>query len=83
MPWTTCGATGTTIPAHVEAAFDNAVRDGTADLLAVATATSLCDRLMQGGVEHLHFYTLNKPDLTRDVCLALGLQPRARLKAVA
>ncbi len=77
------GSTGTTIPAHVEAAFENATRDGTADLLAVATATSLCDRLLQGGVEHLHFYTLNKPGLTRDVCVALGIGERARLQAVA
>ena len=77
-------------PKYIEAISDNRIpfiTDGTADLLAVATATSLCDRLLQGGVEHLHFYTLNKPGLTRDVCLALGLRPReaapARLRAVA
>jgi methylenetetrahydrofolate reductase (NADPH) len=74
---------GTSIPPTTAHAFENAERDGVTELLAVATATSLCDRLLQGGAEHLHFYTLNKPQLTRDVCLALGVAPRARLKAVA
>lgn len=76
-------ACGTSIPASLAQAFDNATRDGTTDLLATAVATSLCDRLLQGGVEHLHFYTLNRPDLTRDVCHALGITPRARLQEVA
>lgn len=74
---------GTAIPPTTAQAFENAARDGTTELLAVATATSLCDRLLQGGAEHLHFYTLNKPGLTRDVCLALGLTPQAGLRAVA
>jgi methylenetetrahydrofolate reductase (NADPH) len=73
---------GTSIPAHVAQAFENAERDGTTGLLALATATSLCERLVEGGAEHLHFYTLNKPQLSRDVCLALGLG-EARLRAVA
>ena len=76
-------ACGTSIPASLVQAFDNATRDGTTDLLATAVATSLCDRLLQGGAEHLHFYTLNRPDLTRDVCHALGITTRARLQEVA
>lgn len=76
-------ACGTSIPATTAQAFENATRDGTTDLLATAVATSLCDRLLQGGVDHLHFYTLNRPELTRDVCHALGLTPRARLQEVA
>lgn len=74
---------GTAIPPTMGQAFENAERDGTTGLLALATATSLCERLIAGGVEHLHFYTLNKPDLTRDCCLALGLMPKLRLAAVA
>ncbi len=77
------GRCGTSVPPTTAQAFERAERDGTTELLALATATSLCDRLLQGGVEHLHFYTLNKPGLTRDVCLALGVEPRARLQAVA
>jgi methylenetetrahydrofolate reductase (NADPH) len=76
-------ACGTSIPRQVEEAFGHATRDGTTEVLALAMATSLCDRLIAGGVEHLHFYTLNKPELTRDVCHALGITPRARLQQVA
>ena len=76
-------ACGTHIPTVVADAFTNASRDGTTDLLATALATELCDDLLQGGVEHLHFYTLNRPELTRDVCHALGVTPRAQLQNVA
>lgn len=76
-------ATGTSIPPLLETAFDNAARDGNADLLAVAQATELCSDLVDEGVDHLHFYTLNRPELTRDVCHALGLAPEPRLQKVA
>lgn len=76
-------ACGTTIPQVVADAFATAERDGGADLLATALATELCDALLQGGVEHLHFYTLNKPELTRDVCHALGIVPEVSLRDVA
>lgn len=74
---------GTSIPQVVSDAFANATRDGTADLLATALATELCDDLLTGGVEDLHFYTLNRPELTRDVCHALGVTPKAQLQNVA
>jgi methylenetetrahydrofolate reductase (NADPH) len=76
-------ACGTTIPPTLAQAFENAERDGTTELLATAVATQLCDNLIRGGVEHLHFYTLNRPELTRDVCHALGLGPQAGLRQVA
>lgn len=76
-------ACGTHIPPTIAQAFDNATRDGTTDLLATAVATQLCDNLLQGGVEHLHFYTLNRPELTRDVCHALGIVPQPVLQQVA
>jgi len=74
---------GTSIPPLIADAFANAERDGTSDLLATALAAELCDDLIQGRVNHLHFYTLNKPELTRDVCHALGVTPKARLQKVA
>ena len=74
---------GTTVPPMIGTAFDNATRDGTTELLATAVATQLCDNLLRGGVGHLHFYTLNRPELTRDVCHALGITPAARLQQVA
>jgi methylenetetrahydrofolate reductase (NADPH) len=40
--------------------------------LSVAIACEQVDALIGEGVEHLHVYTLNNPDLTFDVCRALG-----------
>ena len=76
-------ATGATVPAWLDDAFEKATRDGRADLLATALCTELCDRLVREGVEDLHFYTLNRPHLTRDVCHALGVQPQVALENVA
>ena len=76
-------ACGTPIPAWLDDAFDRAARDGRAQLLATALATEMCSALIDGGVEDLHFYTLNSPDLTRDVCAALGVTPKVALSEVA
>ncbi|MEM9429382.1 MAG: methylenetetrahydrofolate reductase [NAD(P)H] [Pseudomonadota bacterium] len=67
-----CGAT---IPQWMHDAYSNARTEEEAALLSTAIATEQCDRLMSEGVEHLHFYTLNKPDLTYDICRAIGFQP--------
>ncbi len=75
-----CGAH---IPAWVVDAFEKAERDGREDLLATAICTELCSDLLEGGVDSLHFYTLNRPDLTRDVCHALGVTPTVDLRNVA
>ncbi|UWR85553.1 methylenetetrahydrofolate reductase [NAD(P)H] [Phaeobacter inhibens] len=74
---------GTTIPAWIDDAFDKAIRDGREDLLATALCTELCSDLMDNGVDKLHFYTLNRPELTRDVCFALGITPDVSLENVA
>lgn len=74
---------GTSVPAWIEEAFTAAERDGRSELLATALCTELCDDLLQGGVEDLHFYTLNRPGLTRDVCFALGAFPAPALENVA
>ncbi len=75
-----CGAH---VPAWVSEAFEKAVRDDRHDLLATALCTELCSDLIEGGVDRLHFYTLNKPSLTRDVCHALGVTPEVTLRDVA
>ncbi|MDG4648271.1 methylenetetrahydrofolate reductase [NAD(P)H] [Roseibacterium sp. SDUM158017] len=75
-----CGAR---IPAWVDEAYEAAVRDDRERLLSTALCTELCTELMEGGVEDLHFYTLNSPDLTRDVCAALGVTPKVELSEVA
>ncbi|MBY6055636.1 methylenetetrahydrofolate reductase [NAD(P)H] [Leisingera daeponensis] len=74
---------GTIIPDWVEDAFDKALRDGREELLATALCTELCSDLLEGGVDKLHFYTLNRPELTRDVCFALGVTPKVALQNVA
>ncbi|WGH79552.1 methylenetetrahydrofolate reductase [NAD(P)H] [Jannaschia ovalis] len=76
-------ACGATIPAELAQAFETAIRDDRAELLAIAQAAELCDTLVCEGCEHLHFYTLNRPDLTRDVCAALGRVARPALSQVA
>lgn len=76
-------ACGTSIPKWLDDAYDTAIRDGREDLLSMALATELCSDLIDGGVDHLHFYTLNKPELTRDICGALGVVPQTRLDRVA
>ena len=74
---------GTKIPEWVIDAFEKAERDNRTDLLATAICTELCDDLIRGGVDKLHFYTLNRPELTRDVCFALGVTPDIKLEEVA
>ncbi|MFE3836329.1 methylenetetrahydrofolate reductase [NAD(P)H] [Pseudogemmobacter sonorensis] len=67
-----CGAK---IPPRLDEAFTRAVGDGREGVYALAQCSQLCERLIEGGVEDLHFYTLNRPHLTREVVRALGLQP--------
>jgi methylenetetrahydrofolate reductase (NADPH) len=74
---------GTKVPPKLDEAFTMAARDGREELLALAQCTALCDRLLQGGVEDLHFYTLNRPHLTREVVRALGILPEVVLEKVA
>ena len=74
---------GTTVPPRLDEAFEAAARDGREDLLALTQCTTLCTRLIEEGVEDLHFYTLNRPHLTREVCRALGVTQAVGLQKVA
>ena len=60
------------VPDWMHAAFGRAETPEDAYLLSVAIACDQCDTLIDEGVEHLHVYTLNNPDLTFDVCRTLG-----------
>jgi methylenetetrahydrofolate reductase (NADPH) len=75
-----CGAS---VPPQIAQGFENAARQGNERLYALAQATQLADRLVEGGVRHLHFYTLNSAGLTRDVCRALGMRARPFLADAA
>lgn len=74
---------GTKIPAWMDEAYRAAERDNRTELLSTSLCTELCSELVSEGVDSLHFYTLNRPDLTRDVCRALGVTPQSQMSNVA
>lgn len=69
-----CGAQ---VSAALDARFAGVKDKDSEQALAIELATGLCQTLIAGGVEALHFYTLNRPDLTGAVCRGLGLEPAA------
>jgi methylenetetrahydrofolate reductase (NADPH) len=60
------------VPEWMHKAYARAETAEDAYQLSVAVAVDQCDELIAEGVGHLHVYTLNNPDLTYDVCRALG-----------
>ncbi|MGM0586625.1 MAG: methylenetetrahydrofolate reductase [NAD(P)H] [Pseudomonadota bacterium] len=75
-----CGAT---VPDWLAKAYENADEHGMTEELSRAICAEQCDGLMAEGAEHIHFYTLNNPDLPYDVCRALGVQPQPIASAAA
>lgn len=73
---------GTSVPQWAEDAFAAAGPEGEA-ALALDVCVKLCESLVAGGVDKLHFYTLNKPDLVLKVCAGLGIEPKAAFSRVA
>ena len=71
------GRCNTSVPDWMHDAFSNAKSDGDRELLSTSICADQCDELTREGVEHLHFYTLNNPDITYDVCRAIGVEPEA------
>jgi len=63
-------ACGTPLPAQYAKAFETAEDQ---QAISIELCTKLCETLIQGGVEDLHFYTLNRPTLTKAVCANLGV----------
>jgi methylenetetrahydrofolate reductase (NADPH) len=61
------------VPDWMYKAFENATDQEETEILSTALATEMCDDLMNEGVQHLHFYTLNNPDLTYNICRGLGV----------
>jgi methylenetetrahydrofolate reductase (NADPH) len=67
-----CGAH---LPAHLQPLFDNPHDDATTRLMIGAiTAAAQCAALRNLGVEHFHFYTLNRREMTLAVARILGMQ---------
>jgi methylenetetrahydrofolate reductase (NADPH) len=66
-----CGAQ---VPNRLIQLFDGLDEDpDTRRLIASSEAIKLCERLQSQGVEHFHFYTLNRSDLVYGICHALGV----------
>ena len=80
-----CGAT---IPDELVEAYRAAERDDPtgerADMLSTVFTADLAHSLIEEGVDHLHFYTLNDATLPLRVCRAIGLDAKApKVRALA
>lgn len=68
-----CGAS---IPAWLEQRFAGLdERPAARDEAAIELVTRQCETLRKEGVTQFHFYTLNRSDLTMEVCANLGVTP--------
>ena len=66
---------GATVPAWVTRRFDGLDNDSaTSHLVAAAVATEQVMDLVDEGIRHFHFYTLNRADLVYAICHLLGLR---------
>lgn len=69
-----CGAS---VPAWLDNLFEGLDKDPVMrNMVSVTVAAEQCRKLMEFGVKDLHFYTLNRADLTSAVCHTLGLRPQ-------
>lgn len=74
-----CGAA---IPPWMDRLFDGLDdHPSTRQLVAATIAAELCRKLYAGGVRELHFYTLNRAELSYAICHLLGLRPKAAAQA--
>ncbi len=78
------GKCGAAVPPWFAALFEGLDDDpATRQLVAATVAARQCAELRAAGVEHFHFYTLNRADLTVAICHMLGIRPQAAAPAVA
>jgi methylenetetrahydrofolate reductase (NADPH) len=62
------------VPDWLHAAFARALDEEEAGRLSIAVAVDQWRGLIDEGVEHLHVYTLNNPDLSFEICRELGYE---------
>lgn len=71
------GLCGTSVPGWVRTLFDGLDdQPQTRQLVAAAVAAEQCRVLYDNGVRDIHFYTLNRAELTLAICHMLGLRGR-------
>lgn len=74
---------GTKIPARIADLYDGLDNDAeTRDLVTAHVAAELCNRLAEHGVDHFHFYTMNRAGLSLSTCRLLGIKPQAETNGV-
>ena len=70
---------GTAIPARIAELYEGLDNDAeTRDLVTAHVAADLCARLAEQGVDHFHFYTMNRAGLSLSTCRLLGIKPEAQ-----
>jgi methylenetetrahydrofolate reductase (NADPH) len=70
------GLCGASLPDWLHARYDGTEEDPPLrDRITADLAAELCQRLQAEGINHFHFYTLNRAELTLDTCGRLGLHP--------
>ncbi|MEH3036674.1 MAG: methylenetetrahydrofolate reductase [NAD(P)H] [Sphingomonas adhaesiva] len=76
---------GTAVPGWLVRLFDGLEdQPGARQLVAATVAAELCRKLYAGGVKQLHFYTMNKAELSFAICHLLGVRAQpAKERAAA
>ena len=70
------GLCGTAIPDWMRGLFEGLdERPAARQLVSATIAAELCRKLYAGGVRQMHFYTLNRAELSYAICHMLGLRP--------
>lgn len=72
---------GTTIPGRLVKLFSNLDDDpATRKLIAATVAAEQCLALAEEGIQHFHFYTLNRDEMAYALCHMLGIRPKTSAK---
>ena len=70
---------GTAIPSRIAELYEGLDNDAeTRDLVTAHIAAELCNRLAEQGVDHFHFYTMNRAGLSLSTCRLLGIKPEVQ-----
>jgi len=66
----------TAIPRRIAELYHGLDNDPeTRDLVTAHVAADLCQRLLEQGIDHFHFYTMNRAGLSLSTCRLLGIKP--------
>lgn len=77
-------ACGASVPDWLAQRFDGLDDDPTTrQMIAANTAIEQVSRLYEHGIREFHFYTLNRYELTKAICHALGIRPAPAASAEA